>query len=67
MFNMVVSYNKKLVTFPRERDQWLMQMFVVTGFSKEDLTRLIRVRLYQQALSLAFMLGASKTKWVQNK
>ena len=24
MSNVVVSYNEKVVTFPRERDQWLM-------------------------------------------
>ena len=40
MFNVVVLYNKKLVTFLRERDQWLMQMFVAAGFSKENLVRL---------------------------
>ena len=59
MFNVVVSYNEKLVTLPRERDQWLMQMFVSVGFSKEDLVRLNRVRLHQQALFLSCVLGAS--------
>ena len=42
-FNLVVSYNKKPIMFPRERGQWLMQMFVAAGFSKEDLIRLNRV------------------------
>ena len=43
MFNVVVSYNEKLVTLPKERDQWLVQMFVSAGFSKDDLIRLNRV------------------------
>ena len=43
MFNVVVLYNKQMVIFFRERDQWLMQRFVATGFSKEDLVRLNRV------------------------
>ena len=59
MFNVAVSYNEKLVTLPRERDQWLMQMFVSAGFSKDDLVRLNRVRLHQQALFLSCVLGAS--------
>ena len=59
MFHVVVTYNEKLVTLPRERDQWLMQMFVAAGFSKEDLTILNRVRLHQQALFLSCVLGGS--------
>ena len=55
----MVSYNEKLVKFPRERDQWLMQMFVAVGFSKEDLVRLNRVRIHQQALFLSYVIGAS--------
>ena len=47
MFKVVVSYNEKLVTLLIERDQWLMQMFVSAGFSKDDLVRLNRVRLHQ--------------------
>ena len=42
MFNMAVSYNEKLVKFPREGNQWLMQMFIAAGFSKEVLVRLNR-------------------------
>ena len=59
MFNVMVSYDEQLVKFPREKDQWLMQMFVTSGFSKEDLVRLNRVRLHQQALFLSGVLGAS--------
>ena len=43
MFDVTMSYNEKLVKFPRERDQWLMQMCIAEGFSKEDLVRLDRV------------------------
>ena len=43
MFNVIASYNEKFVKFPRERDRWLMQMFVAAGFSKEDLVRHNRV------------------------
>ena len=59
MFNMMVSYNKKDVKFPRERDQWLMQMFVAAGFSKDHLVRLNRVLIHQQALFLSCVMGAS--------
>ena len=58
-FNLVVSYNKKPIMFPRERGQWLMQMFVAAGFSKEDLIRLNMVHLQQQALFLEDVLGTS--------
>ncbi len=54
-----MTYNEKLVTLPRERDQWLMQMFVSAGFSKEDLVRINRVRLHQKALFLSCVLEAS--------
>jgi hypothetical protein len=44
---------------PRERDKWLMAEFLRLGFSKKDLERLNRVRLYMQVLFLSDVLGAS--------
>ena len=59
MFNVLIEYNENFLKLPRERDQWIMQMFVAVGFSKDDLVRLNRVRLHQQVLFLSCVLGAS--------
>ena len=32
---------------PREKDRWLMRMFVEAGFGKQELQRLNRVRIHQ--------------------
>lgn len=44
---------------PREGDDWLMRVFVETGFGKLELQRLNRVRTYHQVLFLSCILGAS--------
>ena len=59
MFNVLIDYNENFLKLPRERDQWIMHIFVVVGFSKDDLVRLNRVRLHQQVLFLSCVLGAS--------
>ena len=59
MFDVLIDYNENILKLPRERDQWIMQMFVAVGFSKDDLVRLNRVRLHQQVLFLSCVLGAS--------
>ena len=46
----------------RERDRWLMEMCVPAGFSKEDLFRLNKTCLHQQALFLLCVLGSDEIR-----
>ena len=59
MFNVVIGINDNLLKMPREGDKWILQMFVQAAFNKEDFLRLNRVRVHQQVLFLACVLGAS--------
>jgi hypothetical protein len=47
------------LSFPRERDCWLMKRFVELGYSAAALVILNRVQLYQQVLFLSCVLNAS--------
>ena len=47
------------ISFPRERDRWLMVLLAKEGFSKDELIRLNKVRLHQKVIFLSCVLGAS--------
>ena len=59
MFDVKICLNEKFFKMPRKGDKWLMQLFVVTGFSKDSLLRLNIVRVHQHVLFLSCILGAS--------
>ena len=59
LFGVKVELENNVIKFPRQGDKWLMILFVLAGFSKEDLIRLNRVRVHQQVLFLSCVLGAS--------
>lgn len=49
------------LTFPRERDGWIMQLLSSLGYSGKDLEILNRVRVHQQAVFLSCILNAKGT------
>ena len=53
MYGVKIVMNDIPLELPRERDKWLMAEFLRLGFSKKDLERLNRVRLYMQVLFLS--------------
>ena len=55
----MVEVNNIELVMPREGDQWLMRLFMAVGFSKDQLLRLNRVRIYMQVLFLSDVLGAN--------
>ena len=55
----MVEVNNIELLMPREGDQWLMRLFMAAGFSKDQLLRLNRVRIYMQVLFLSDVLGAN--------
>ena len=59
LFRIVVEVNNIELVMPREGDQWLMRLFMAVGFSKDQLLRLNRVRIYMQVLFLSDVLGAN--------
>ena len=59
LFGVKVELENNVIKFPRQGDKWLMILFVLAGFSKEDLKRLNRVRVHRQVLFLSCILGAS--------
>jgi hypothetical protein len=59
LYGVKIVMNDIPLELPRERDKWLMAEFLRLGFSKKDLERLNRVRLYMQVLFLSEVLGAS--------
>ena len=58
MFDIDIDILNIPLEFPREGDKWLMQLFREAGFSKAQLLRLNRVRIFQQVLFLSDVLGA---------
>ena len=58
-FSIDVQFFGVPIKTPRERDNRLIRMFVESGFGKQELQRLNRVRIRQQVLSLSCVLGAS--------
>ena len=54
----VETYNIPLKFF-REGDDWLMQAFIEAGFCGNDLILLGKVRVYQQAIFVSDVFGAS--------
>ena len=59
LFGVKVELENNIIKLPRQGDKGLMLLFVLAGFSKEDLVRLNRVRVHQQVLFLLCVLGAS--------
>jgi hypothetical protein len=58
-FDIQVEFLDVPIELPREGDDWLMRVFIETGFGKLELQRLNRVRIHQQVLFLSCILGAS--------
>ena len=58
-YNINIQFNDGHLKFPREKDQWLMQIFEDEGYTLIELARLNRVRLHQQVVFLSCILGAS--------
>ena len=58
-FEIEVNFREDIVSLPREGDKWLMLVLKEAGFTGEELARLNRVRIHQQALFLSCVLGAS--------
>jgi hypothetical protein len=46
------------LSFPRERDHWLMQLFLQLGYTPAQLEILNRVQVYQQVVFLSCILNA---------
>lgn len=49
------------LSFPRERDGWLMVLLAGLGFSVAEMEMLNRVRIYQQVVFLSCILNAKGT------
>ena len=58
-FKIKVVVNDTGLEWPRERDRWLLREFIRLGYKGTDLTRLNRVRLYQQVLFLSDIVNAT--------
>jgi hypothetical protein len=59
LYAVIIDILDTELSFPRERDCWLMQRFVEMGYSAAALVILNRVRIYQQVLFLSCVLNAS--------
>ena len=46
LFGVKVELENNITKLPRQDDKWRMLLFVLAGFSKEDLVRLNRVHVY---------------------
>ncbi len=62
MFKMVVIIPERLRKFPREGDQFIMQVLLCAGYGMEELRRLNRVRVSMQLLFMSDVLTASGNK-----
>ena len=58
IYNVRIDILDTDLSFPRERDCWLMQRFLELGFTAAQLVILNRVRIYQQVLFLSCILNA---------
>ena len=58
-FGISVELNDITIRLPRVGGKWLMREFFRLEFSKDDLERLNRVRIYFQVLFLSEIFGAS--------
>ena len=58
LYNVRIYILDTELSFPRERDCWLMQRFLELGFLAAQLVLLNRVRLYQQVVFLSCVLNA---------
>ena len=59
LFGVKVELENNITKLPRQGDKWRMLLFVLSGFSKEDLVRLNGVCVHQQLLFMSCVLGAS--------
>ena len=57
-FDISVEVNNFSLPAPRQGDKWLMRCFQDAGFNADELLRLNRVRIHQQALFFSCVLGA---------
>jgi hypothetical protein len=68
LWEKLLAFNVKLViadgaqTYPRENDQFIMQVLISKGYSGETLRRLNRVRVSQQVLFMSDILTALGNK-----
>lgn len=58
-YNIKVEIGNILIQPPRVGDKWLMQAFIDEGYKDDELRRLNRVRIHQQALFLSDVLNAN--------
>jgi hypothetical protein len=58
-FGIRVVINDNPIDFVRERDRWLMALFVSMGFTDRELEILNRVRIYQQVIFLSDIISVS--------
>ena len=61
LYGVVVEILDTPLSFPRERDGWLMLLLAGLGFSGFELEILNRVRIYQQVIFLSCILNAKGT------
>jgi hypothetical protein len=62
MFKMTVIMPERLRKFPKEGDQFIMQVLLRAGYGTEELWRLNRVRVSMQLLFMSDVLTASGNK-----
>ncbi len=62
MFEMTVIIPERSWKFPREGDQFIMQVLLCAGYGTEELRRLNRVRVSMQLLFMSDVLTASGNK-----
>jgi hypothetical protein len=61
LYGVLVEILDTPLSFPRERDGWLMLLLTGLGFSAAELEILNRVRIYQQVLFLSCILNTKGT------
>ena len=59
MFGIKVHLNDGGLKLPRKGDQWIIVKFAATGFGKDELERLNKVRVHKQILFWSCVLGTA--------
>lgn len=58
LYNVRIDILDTELSFPRERDGWIMQGFMALGYTRTQLINLNSVRLHQQVVFLSCILNA---------
>ena len=67
LFDVEIEPDENFIKLPRERDEWLMQLFMKAGSEKDSLRHLNRVRVHQPVLFFSLVCwGPQVRHWTGN-